>query len=205
MTLMSIGEATRYRGWIDRVDAGDSSALNEMFEHFQNRLLHLSRLMLKQFPKVRRWEGTDDVFLEAMVRMQKALEKVKPETPLDFLRLAALQIRRELLTMADDHRADAGPSNAGYGGVSDGCNGFTEPTSGTDGPCELAMWAEFHEKAGTLEPELSEVFALVWYDGLTQKEAADVLGVSERTVRSRWLEARLAIRDALGGQLPGGW
>jgi RNA polymerase sigma factor (sigma-70 family) len=53
-----------------------------------------------------------------------------------------------------------------------------------------------------MREELREVFDLIWYDGLTQREAADVLDVSERTVRSRWLEARMALREALGGQLP---
>ncbi len=54
-----------------------------------------------------------------------------------------------------------------------------------------------------MDETLREVFGLIWYHGLTQREAAAVLDVSERTVRGRWQEARLAMRRALGGQLPG--
>jgi RNA polymerase sigma-70 factor (ECF subfamily) len=48
-----------------------------------------------------------------------------------------------------------------------------------------------------------EVFDLLWYQGLTQVEAAAVIGVTDRTVKSRWRSARLRLHEALGGQLPG--
>jgi RNA polymerase sigma-70 factor (ECF subfamily) len=198
---MTRSETTLYRDWIDRLQAGDDSAFNEILTHFEGRLIHLSRLMLAGFPGVRRWEQTGDVFQEAMLRLQQAMRKVTPAHPRDFLKLAALQIRRELLSLARSYRAPARPSQAMAPGT-DGSDQPDEPSSDTDGPCELAIWTEFHERASSMREELREVFDLIWYHGLTQQEAADVLGVSERTVRSRWLEARLALREALGGQLP---
>ncbi len=201
---MAIGETTQYRNWIGRLDAGDGSALNEMLAHFQDRLLHLSHLMLRRFPTVKRWEESGDVFLEAMLRLEKAIEKVSPASPSDFLRLAARQIRWELLDLAKVHRRDARPSQVGCE-FAQGDHEPKEAADGTDGPGELATWTEFHEKAGAMPPELSEVFALIWYDGLTQKEAAAILNLSERTIGSRWIKARLALRKALGGQLPGRW
>ncbi len=54
-----------------------------------------------------------------------------------------------------------------------------------------------------LPDELSSVFDLIYYQGLTQAEAAEVLGVSEATIKRSWREARLALHDALGGRLPG--
>jgi DNA-directed RNA polymerase specialized sigma24 family protein len=41
------------------------------------------------------------------------------------------------------------------------------------------------------------VFELRWYHGLTWSEAAAVLNVSEATVKRRWLDARLRLRDLL--------
>jgi DNA-directed RNA polymerase specialized sigma24 family protein len=38
---------------------------------------------------------------------------------------------------------------------------------------------------------------LLWYQELTQAEAAAVLGVSEREVRRRWRSARELLRHAL--------
>jgi RNA polymerase sigma-70 factor (ECF subfamily) len=42
------------------------------------------------------------------------------------------------------------------------------------------------------------VVGLLWYVGLSQVEAASVLGVSVRTVKRRWQEARIALARALG-------
>jgi RNA polymerase sigma factor (sigma-70 family) len=199
---MGTGETTQYQSWIDRLQAGDDSALNEMLKHFEGRLMRLSHLMLAEFPQVQRWEQTGDVFQVAMVRLQKALLKVTPTHPKAFLRLAALQIRRELLTLADTYQKRVSLSQVAAGGM-DGSDLRDEPSSGTDGPSELAAWTEFHQKAGFMQRELRDVFDLIWYSGLTQAEAAEVLNVSERTVRGRWQEARQALRLALGGQLPG--
>ena len=196
---MGNGESTQYRSWIDRLQAGDRAALDEMLTHFEARLMHLTHLMLAQFPQVQRWEQTGDVFQEAMIRLQKALQMVTPAQPRDLLNLAALQVRRELLSLAETYQKRARPSHAGAGG-SDMPN---EPSNGTDGPYELATWTEFHEKAGAMKPELREVFDLVWYDGLSQQQAAAILNMSERTVRGRWQEARQTLSRALGGQLPG--
>ena len=69
-------------------------------------------------------------------------------------------------------------------------------------PGRLAAWAEFHDAVGSLDEADRELFDLLWYQGLTQAEAAAVLGVTERTVNSRWLAARVRLGDALGGQLP---
>ena len=69
-------------------------------------------------------------------------------------------------------------------------------------PGRLAAWAEFHRAVDSLGEADRELFDLLWYQGLTQAEAAAVLGVTERTVNSRWLAARVRLSDSLGGQLP---
>ena len=57
-------------------------------------------------------------------------------------------------------------------------------------------------RSRSLEDEDREIFDLLWYQGLTQVEAARILGLSERQVNRRWMAARLRLADALGGQLP---
>jgi RNA polymerase sigma-70 factor (ECF subfamily) len=49
---------------------------------------------------------------------------------------------------------------------------------------------------------MREVFDLVWYQGLTNAEAAEILGVSTKTVRRRWQAGCLRLHDAMAGQLP---
>lgn len=53
-----------------------------------------------------------------------------------------------------------------------------------------------------LPEEEREIFDLLWYQGLTQAEAANLLNISDRTVKRRWQSARLLLHDRLGGQLP---
>jgi RNA polymerase sigma-70 factor (ECF subfamily) len=50
--------------------------------------------------------------------------------------------------------------------------------------------------------EEREIFDLLWYQGLSQAEAATLLKVSERTIKRRWQSARLKLHHALRGGLP---
>jgi RNA polymerase sigma factor (sigma-70 family) len=53
-----------------------------------------------------------------------------------------------------------------------------------------------------LSDEEREVIDLLWYQGLTQGEAAEVLGVSEKTINRRWMAARMRLGTIMAGQLP---
>jgi RNA polymerase sigma-70 factor (ECF subfamily) len=95
----------------------------------------------------------------------------------------------------DDNRPavlplDGGPTDAGP---------RHEPSSDTLDGAKLHRWTEFHEAAARLPDELRAVFDLLWYQGLTQAEAAALLGVAVPTVKLRWMKARLVVQGALGG------
>jgi RNA polymerase sigma factor (sigma-70 family) len=55
-----------------------------------------------------------------------------------------------------------------------------------------------------LPTENREVFDLLWYQELSQAEAAALLRVSEQTIKRRWQSARRDLHQALGGALPDG-
>jgi RNA polymerase sigma-70 factor (ECF subfamily) len=63
----------------------------------------------------------------------------------------------------------------------------------------VRRWTEFHEAAARLPDDLRAVFDLLWYQELSQAKAAALLGVSVRTVKLRWMKARLHVQQALGG------
>src|SRR5271169_3282825 len=92
--------STQIRLCIDRLRSGDRSARDELLGHASERLTRLTRKMLRDFPGVKRWEQTDDVLQNAALRLCRALGEVQPATVADFFRLAAAQIRRELLDLA---------------------------------------------------------------------------------------------------------
>jgi DNA-directed RNA polymerase specialized sigma24 family protein len=45
-----------------------------------------------------------------------------------------------------------------------------------------------------------EVFSLLWYEGLTQDEAVQVTGMSKRTLRRRWQDARYRLGKVRRGE-----
>ena len=64
---------------------------------------------------------------------------------------------------------------------------------------KLRRWTEFHEAAARLPNDLRAVFDLLWYQELSQAEAAALLGIAVPTVKLRWMKARLQVQQALGG------
>jgi RNA polymerase sigma factor (sigma-70 family) len=193
---MSDGPQTALlQAWLERVRAGEPGALDGLLRHAGERLQRLTHQMLAGFPGVRRWAETDDVFQNALVRLLRALESVQPDTPRAFLGLAAEQIRRELIDLARHY----------YGPEGLGANHGTRPpqapppdkTDLSHDPARLAEWAELHQHIGTLPDDEREVFGLLFYQGLSQAEAAELLGVTVRTVQRRWQAALLRLHRAL--------
>jgi RNA polymerase sigma-70 factor (ECF subfamily) len=198
---------TVIQGCIDRLRAGDESARAALLDCAADRLARLARKMLKGYPGVARWEQGDDVAQNAMIRLDRALRAIAPPTARDFFRLAAAQVRRELIDLARHYQGPHGlgahhATQADRGDSADGAAMAAESPDTTYDPSRLADWAEFHGAVATLGEADRELFDLLWYHGLTQAEAAAILGVTERTVNSRWLAARVRLGDSLGGQLP---
>jgi RNA polymerase sigma factor (sigma-70 family) len=193
---------------LDRLRAGDGTARDELLRVACGRLSRLARKMIRGFPGVRQWEQTDDVLQNAVLRLWRSLDHVKPESVRSFINLAAVQIRRELIDLARRYDGPAGPGRhhrlgpIGPDGSGD-TPGSPDPGTDTDDPARLADWTEFHDQVEALPGEAKEMFDLLWYQGLPQAEAAAVLGVTERVVRYRWRAARLELHERLGGRLPG--
>jgi RNA polymerase sigma factor (sigma-70 family) len=193
---------------IDRVRAGDASAHDELLAHAAERLFRLTRKMLPDFPGVRRWEQTDDVRQNATLRLCRALGDVQLLTVADFFRLAAAQMRRELIDLASRYSGAQGlganhASIAGTG-MAPGAAPGLKPDVTTHDPDRLAGWTDFHREIEALPTVEREAFDLLFYQGLSQFEAAALLDVSERTMKRRWQAARLRLVQALGGKMPGG-
>jgi RNA polymerase sigma factor (sigma-70 family) len=70
-------------------------------------------------------------------------------------------------------------------------------------PENLEDWIVFHSQVKKLPAELFEIFDLLFYNGLTQEEAARVLGVSLRTVKRRWQTAQLTLHRELSRERTG--
>jgi RNA polymerase sigma-70 factor (ECF subfamily) len=89
---------------VQRWQAGDARAADELLRAVSPRLEQLTRKMLRDFPCVRRWADTADVLQASVLRLLHSLRQMQPDSTRHFFNLAALHIRRELLRMARRYR-----------------------------------------------------------------------------------------------------
>lgn len=179
---------------LGRMRAGDPDARTRLIEHACDRVRKLTRKMLRAYPGVRRWSETDDVLQNALLRLHRSLAEVRPESASQFYGLAATQIRRELLDLAKHF---FGAHGAGGKHHSDGGDAAERTAPDPLEPDTLEAWTRFHETVEVLSPEQQEVVQLVWYEGLTQPQAAVVLDISVATLKRRWQAARLRLSELL--------
>jgi RNA polymerase sigma factor (sigma-70 family) len=200
----SADETPELAACLRRLSAGDLTARDRIIELVSGRLRALARRMLARFPNVRRWDDTDDVFQNAALRLHRALGR-SDDPPRSVMALAAAELHRELLDLA---RKYAGPRSHASHHATNTIRGATgaavarhderaiAPDDGLD------RWDRFHDAIARLPPCQREVFDLVWYLGADQRTAADLLGCSVRTVKSRWREVRDVVCRALDGDRP---
>ena len=139
--------STIIQGCIDRLRTGDESARAELLSCASDRLARMARKMLKGYPGVARWEEGDDIAQNALIRLDRALRAVAPPTARDFFRLAAAEVRRELIDLA---RHYYGPRGLGANHSSDAEHARIVGRWGGEGPLG-AGHDERSRQAGCLE------------------------------------------------------
>lgn len=165
---------------LDRLRAGDPAARAEVIERAYARFRRLAAVVIRQsFPRMAAHDET--VLQETALRVFKALDAVEPETPADLYRLAAHKVRQVLLDLVGKARRPAA-------GVPEGDD--------SGDPVRLAQWTEFHDRADRLPADERRVFELCYYAGLSQREAADLLGEHPRKVSRLWVTATERLLDA---------
>jgi RNA polymerase sigma factor (sigma-70 family) len=188
--------------WINRIQAGDQGARDDLIRGVVGRLEQLARKMLRRFPNVHRWADTDDVLQSALMRLLRGLQQMNaPGSMREFYGLAAQQLRRELLDLARHYASSKGPAKLQLGllpGEDSGARAMEPPDTAED-PGDLEAWCHFHQEVERLPVEEREVVGLIFYHGWKQTEVAELFGITERTVRRRWASALEKLHQALRG------
>jgi RNA polymerase sigma-70 factor (ECF subfamily) len=132
-----------------------------------------------------------------MLRLNRALIEIEVESLSHFLNLAALQVRRELVDLARcyygqhglgaNHHTDGKPVDNPGGAIQ----------LAEQGPDDLEDWEQFHAAIDELPAEESEVFHLVFYQGLKQHVAAELLALPLRTFKRRLQQAKIRLHSLL--------
>lgn len=193
---------------IDRLQDGEDEVRGELLNHAFDRFQWMVKKMKRGYERVGRWEQTDDVVQNASLRLYEALSDVEITDARHFFRLAALQIRRELLDMCRHYYGPLG-AGANYQTALRPAADHTQRPEVFDraelsaDPQKMQEWGEFHRHVDELPESEREVVDLLWYHELSQDEAAQVLGVSTRHVKRLWRSARLLLYARMQGELPG--
>jgi RNA polymerase sigma factor (sigma-70 family) len=197
------------QGQLARALTGDAEARQRLLELTRDHLMsHARRLLHGTYARLEPFAQTDDVvqqlFLKILHNQDRFWVNARGEpvqTLAEFFGHSSAWLRDVLCDLLrqeygrDDNRPAALPLD---GGPSDTWPRH-EPSSSTLDGQKLRRWTEFHEAAARLPDELRAVFDLLWYQEMSQAEAAALLGVAVPTVKLRWMKARLQVQQALGG------
>ena len=192
---------------LDGLACGDEASRNALVSLAICRMQQMAHRMLQRSPKVRRWEETDDVVQRAALRLHRALGAVAPEDGRRLLGLMALQVRRTLLDLARKYSAPDcfaahHDTNTLRQSGEQGSHTSLAAASNNDTSGHMERWTRFHEVAAQLPDEERELFDLVWYMGLQQRDVATSLGCSVRTVKRRWESVKERLNELLGEAPP---
>jgi RNA polymerase sigma-70 factor (ECF subfamily) len=200
---------TVLEGHLERAMTGDAEARQRLLELTRDRLMrHARRFLHGRYARLEPFAQTDDVIQQLYLKILQDQERYwvdadgQPVKSLaQFFGHASAWMRDVLCDLMrkeygrDDNRPAALPLE---GGPSDTGPRY-EPSSSTLDGQKVRRWTEFHEAVARLPDDLRAVFDLLWYQGMTQAEAAALLGVAAPTVKLRWMKARLRVQQALGG------
>ncbi len=182
---MSEGKTTiLVESWLKPLQNPDSDqgrqARNELIEHSHRRMKAMCHKMFFSSLKSSGVVDWEDVYQEAALKLWKALADAKPDSVRQYFGLATKKIQEVSKDMCRKYVRDLPELTA---------------ADASHSPVTAAMWTEFHEKVKALDDDLRETFELLWYHGLTQKEAAAILEVDESTVKRRYGRAKEKMVD----------
>jgi len=154
-------------------------------------------LLTRSYPRLMRppLSLQSEEMLSAVVeRLLKAMRDVRPTTVRQFFALANQHMRWELNDLA--RRLD---KQQPFDELHESAVGAPPQSSGSQISPNTRRMLEAIEN---LPEEEREVFGLVRIQGMAQTEAADVLGVSAKTVRRRLTRCLLLLAEKLGDLQP---
>ncbi|MCA9129641.1 MAG: sigma-70 family RNA polymerase sigma factor [Planctomycetales bacterium] len=189
---------------IERATQGERQAFDELILHVSGRLCEIAHGMLARYPRVRRWEETDDIMQDALLKLHRSLSVVQPKSAAEFFGLAATQLRRILIDLSRHYYGVYGAGtrhHSDHGGTLE-IPAALESVANSECPDSLDEWTSFHQAIEQLSDPEKETFSMMWYSGLTQRQIAQLSGISERTVIRRLNRARLSLHEKLHDPMP---
>ena len=197
------------QGQLERALTGDAEARRRLLELTRDRLLrHARRFLHGSYARLGPFEQTDDVVQQLYLKILQHQDRFWVNAGGEPMRTLAEFFGRTSAWMRDVlcdllrkayGRGDNRPATLPLDGGASDTEPLHEPSSSTLDGEKVRRWTEFHEAVARLPDDLRAVFDLLWYQELSQAEAAALLGIAVPTVKLRWMKGRLQVQQALGG------
>ena len=186
-------------------DAHASSTLDGVWARVYEDLRRLAHRRLAS-ERTGHTLSTTALVHEVYLRLQSQ-RAVECEDRALFFTQAARAMRRILVDYARRHRAQRrGGSRVRIAldalNVDDSDGGFQ--IAAAERAEELLALDEALERLAVIDPRLAKVVEYRFFAGLTEEEAAEVLGVTARTVARDWVKARAWLRQEIAEPAPDG-
>ena len=152
---------------------------------------------------LRRLEETDDILQKALIRLNKAMETIQPDTVAEFFGLASQQIRWVLLDLGQEMGKLRENESIEFRMFSDSFL-FDLPKADSTSPGSLLEWEHFHKTIQGLPEIEKSLFDLLYYQGLSQEEASEILNIPMRSLKRYWRNAKVKLYEKLHGEMPPG-
>jgi RNA polymerase sigma factor (TIGR02999 family) len=165
-------------------------SLDELFERHYQELRQLARARLSSGGRNTLLDTTSLVH-ESFLRLCGLDQNAFPDR-VRFFVYAAKVMRSVIVDIARQRKSLRRGGDAVV--VSDDAALENIPMAGEE---QILRLDEALQKLAKLDERMSQVVELRYFAGMTEMETAQALGVTDRTVRRDWQQARLLLADAL--------
>lgn len=165
-----------------RFQDGDQKALDQIYPLVYDELRVAARRALAREREGLTLQATELVH-EAFFKLVGS-DGVQWQGRAHFIAIASRAIRQILVDHARRVRADKRGGGAEHVTLGDADASLTVPAD------EMLALDDALARLGDMEPRLRTVVEYRFFGGLSEREIAEVLGVSERTVQRDWIKAR---------------
>jgi RNA polymerase sigma factor (sigma-70 family) len=198
----STGTTLAVQGYLDQLaglkaDTPVEPVVQGLLATAAGRLHHLcATLLYRSYPRLTKAPlnlQSEEMLSAVVERLMKALRKAPPGNVRQFFQIANQHMRWELNDLArrlDEHTRVV---NLGDDAVA-----APEASASQLSPVARRMFTAIDE----LPEEEREVFELVRFQGMTHAEAAELLGIAQKTVQRRLNRALLLLTQKLGDLQP---